>query len=116
MSFFNFFGKVAGNVVNGSAVVADKVVDTTSASVKKAGELYQVAPSEIMKQAKATEITFKLGRVEGLQREERNNKEIKDMDKQLAKLNKMLGKETKVEVEVKGFKESFMEGYNSTRK
>lgn len=117
MSFASIIGKVAASIVNVSEVVADKVVDTTVTAstvvVQKSGELTKTLPTSAKSIAVVAELTFKVGQVEGINKRKSTEKNIVEMEKAIAKLDKILGNDV-----VKGqtAKEQFVNAFAANRK
>lgn len=118
MSFFNFVGKVAASVVNGSEVVANKVAETSTnvalGSISKAGELSKTLPTNMVLVGKTAELTWKIGQVEGINNRKTAEKTIKGLDSQIAKLDKLLGNDTSSKG--KSIREQLAESYTANRK
>lgn len=128
MSLASIIGKVAASIVNVSETVADKVVDTTVTAstvvVQKSGELTKTLPTSAKSIAVVAELTFKVGQVEGINKRKSIEKNITEMEKAIAKLDKILGNDvsakgqTAKEQTAKGqtAKEQFANAFASNRK
>ena len=119
MSFFSTVGKLGAVIVNASEVASNKatetVANTTLAATNKVGEVSKTLPTNMEMVGKTLSLTFKLGQVEGLNKRKEAEKTIKGLDSQIAKLDKVLGKEVD-NTKGKSIAQQLAESYTANRK
>ena len=118
MSFFSTVGKLGAVIVNAAETASNKATEVVAnaplALTNKAGEVSKTLPTNMEMVGKTYSLTFKLGQVEGLNKRKEAEKTIKGLDAQIAKLNKVLGKEVD-NTKGKSIAQQLAEGYSANR-